>query len=299
MASMRDLVVHINDEAVSAHALELAALLAAEWDAKLTALVTATVAHAGAGLNADAAALSLELARAQREALQAIGARLVDAARQRHGIDIDLQLGEGDPTDDLLARSRTADLLITAQRSPDAAGGLSAGQAARVLVSAACPVLKVPYIGWRPDGTELTADRLLRRVLVSWADTRESARALRDALPLLERASHVELVSFADAGQDEATQASLQRVAEHLARHGISATTTVLSQGEPSLGERMRRGWMPDVAVGEAVQSHAADIDADLIVMGAYGHSRLWELVLGGVTRSMLESMTVPVLMSH
>ncbi|HEY0819608.1 MAG TPA: hypothetical protein VGD46_12570, partial [Rhizobacter sp.] len=97
MASMKELVVHINDDAVSGHALELAALLAAEWDAKLTALVTATVANAGAGLAADAAALSLQLARAQREALQGIGERLVAASRQRHGIQIDLQLGDGEP----------------------------------------------------------------------------------------------------------------------------------------------------------------------------------------------------------
>jgi nucleotide-binding universal stress UspA family protein len=299
MASMKELVVHVNDDAVSRHALEVAALLAAEWDAKLTALVIATVANAGAGLAADAAALSLQLARAQREALLGIGESLVAASRQRHGIQIDLQLGEGEPVDDLLARARTADLLITAQRSPEGRGGLSAGQAARLLVSAACPVLKVPYIGGQPDGGTLTRETLLRRVLVSWADTRESARALRDALPLLKRASHVELVSFAAAGQDEATKVSLQRVAAYLGRHGVQATTAVLSQGEPSLGERMRRGWIPDVAVAEAVLSHAADVSADLVVMGAYGHSRLWELVLGGVTRSMLESMTVPVLMSH
>jgi nucleotide-binding universal stress UspA family protein len=299
MPAMQELVVHVNDEAVSSHALDLAARLAVEWNAKLTALVTATVANAGAGLHADAAAISVELARAQRDGLLAIGERLVTAARQRHGAAIDLQLGEGDATDDLLARSRTADLLVTAQRAPEGLGGLSAGQAARVLVGAACPVLKVPYIGWRPDGDEPGRDRLLRRIIVSWADTRESARALRDALPLLRRASHVELVSFAPGGQDEVALASLARVADYLVRHGITTATAVLSQGEPSLGERMRRGWMPDVAVAEAVQSHAADADADLIVMGAYGHSRLWELVLGGVTRSMLASMTVPVLMSH
>ena len=79
----------------------------------------------------------------------------------------------------------------------------------------------------------------------------------------------------------------------------MQATTTVLSQAEPSVGERMRRGWVPDVAVAEALLWHAADMHADFIVMGGYGHSRLRELVLGGVTRTMLETMTVPVLMSH
>ena len=85
----------------------------------------------------------------------------------------------------------------------------------------------------------------------------------------------------------------------YLAGHGVRATSTLLSHAEPSLGERMRRGGVPDVAVAEALLSHAADSQADFIVMGGYGHSRLWELVLGGVTRTMLETMTVPVLMSH
>ena len=93
--------------------------------------------------------------------------------------------------------------------------------------------------------------------------------------------------------------ASLQQVAYYLERHGVQATTTVLSHVEPSIGERMRRGWVPDVAVAEALPSHAAYMHADFIVMEGYGHSRLWELVLGGVTRTMLDTMTVPLLMSH
>jgi hypothetical protein len=118
---------------------------------------------------------------------------------------------------------------------------------------------------------------------------------------LLARAVHVELVSFSNGDQTHVAlqQASIKRVAAYLGQHGIQAVTTVLTQGEPSLGERMRRGWVPDVAVAEALLSHAADVNADFMVMGGYGHSRLWELVLGGVTRTMLETMTVPVLMSH
>lgn len=137
--------------------------------------------------------------------------------------------------------------------------------------------------------------------MVAWSDTRESARAVRDALPLLARAAYVELVSFSNGDQAHVAlqQASIKRVAAYLGQHGVHAVTTVLTQGEPSLGERMRRGWAPDVAVAEALLSHAADVNADFIVMGGYGHSRLWELVLGGVTRTMLEAMTVPVLMSH
>ena len=175
------------------------------------------------------------------------------------------------------------------------------GQSARLLVGSACPVLTVPYVGWTSELRGAGASRPLRRALVAWADTRESARAVRDALPLLARAAHVELVTFAKVapGEESSHRASLERMVTYLAQHGVRATPTMLSQAEPTVGERMRRGVVPDVAVADALLSHAADMHADFIVMGGHGHSRLWELVLGGVTRTMLETMTVPVLMSH
>jgi nucleotide-binding universal stress UspA family protein len=91
----------------------------------------------------------------------------------------------------------------------------------------------------------------------------------------------------------------MQAVAEHLRRHGVQAACTVRRTRSDSVAERMTPSWTPDAPVAQAVLSHASDIDADLIVMGGYGHPRLWELVLGGVTRTLLQSMTVPVLMSH
>lgn len=141
----------------------------------------------------------------------------------------------------------------------------------------------------------------LRRALVAWADTQQNARVVRDALPLLARASHVEVVSFAkDVKSDGSSQrTALERVVTYLARHGVRILPTLLDQAESSVAERMRLGGVPDVAVAEALLSHAADMHADFTLMGGYGHSRLWELVLGGVTRTMLETMTVPVVMSH
>lgn len=301
MTAMRNLVVHVNDEAVSSHAVDLAASLAAQLRARLTAVLVAAPVNVGVGLSAETASLAQQLVQAQRAALLGIGERLASGARQRHDVAVELRVADGDPVDALQAHARTADLLVTSQRDPAGAGGLSTGQAARLLVGAACPVLTVPHIGWGADNSVPLQQTILGRALVAWSDTRESARALRDALPLLARATQVDLVSFADAGRTDAAphQASLQQVADYLGRHGVQATMTVLSQGEPSVGERMRRGWVPDVAVAEALLSHAADMHADFIVMGGYGHSRLWELVLGGVTRTMLETMTVPVVMSH
>jgi nucleotide-binding universal stress UspA family protein len=105
-----------------------------------------------------------------------------------------------------------------------------------------------------------------------------------DALPLLARAESVELVAFDPASADHGEVAAAD-VALYLARHGVKASAA--------------RQSAPGLDIGAQMLSRAADTGADLVVMGGYGHSRLRELVLGGATRSMLEAMTVPVLMSH
>lgn len=301
MATIKHLLVHVNDEMTSRHAIELATSLAAELSAQLTVVLVAAPVGAGVGLSAETASLAQELEQAQRASLQRVGERVAAAVRDRSDVHLEFRFVEGDPAEVLQAHSRTSDLVIVSQRDPAGGGGLASGQSARLLLGAACPVLVVPHIGWTTEPVGSTAPRPLQRALVAWSDTRESARALRDAIPLLVRASHVELVTFADAGQGDADlrRASLQNVAGYLERHGVQAAMRVLSQGEPSLGERMRRGWVPDVAAADALLSHAADVHADSIVMGGYGHSRLRELVLGGVTRTMLDTMTVPLLMSH
>lgn len=302
MTAMQDLVVHVSDDVASGQAVALASSLAADLGGRLRLVLVAMPSGACVGLNAEAASLALELAQGQRQALTVTGERLAAGVQQHHpGLHVDWRVAEGDPVEVLTGLARTADLLVTSQRDPGAGGGLSVAQAARLLVGSACPVLTVPYIGWG-DGLGTTSPcPALRRVLVAWSDTRESARALRDALPLLVRANRVELVSFASADRAEPASryASLQQVAAYLGGYGVQATVTVLAQAEPSASERMWRGGVPDLAVAEALLSHAADMQADCIVMGGYGHSRLWELVLGGVTRTMLGTMTVPVLMSH
>jgi nucleotide-binding universal stress UspA family protein len=301
MSAIRNLVVHVNDEVVSSRGVELAASLAAELGASLTALLVAAPVKAGVGLSAETASLAQQLEQAQRASLLAIGEGLAAAVRQRHGLAVELRFADGHLVDTLQALARTADSLVTSQRDPAGAGGLSTGQSARLLVGSACPVLTVPCLGLRAEAATTGAFAPLRRALVARTDTRESARAVRDALPLLARASKVALVSFAGADRDESLlrRSSLERVAIYLARHGVQTTRTELNQTEPSLGERVRQGAVPDTAVAGALPSHAVDWHANFIVMGGYGHTRLRELVLGGVTRTMLKTMTVPVLMSH
>ena len=150
-------------------------------------------------------------------------------------------------------------------------------------------VLAVSFVGRRviaPGYTLGSADSIGGRVMVAWDDSRESARAVSDALPLLRLATRVEVVSWADAATVEAAALPrrLQALQPWLAWQGVSAELSIETTGH---------------GIADAMLSRAADLSADLIVMGAYGRSRWAERVLGGATRGLLASMTVPVLMSH
>jgi nucleotide-binding universal stress UspA family protein len=154
------------------------------------------------------------------------------------------------------------------------------GASEEVMIEAALfesgrPLMLVPYI--QREGLALN------RVLLCWDGSRTAARAIGDAMPLLERAKEVDVVIVAEERKEEDMTGS--HMAEHLARHGITATVKRLVKG--------------DISIDSVVLSYAADTGADLIVMGGYGHSRFREFILGGMTRGILESMTVPVLMSH
>jgi nucleotide-binding universal stress UspA family protein len=138
------------------------------------------------------------------------------------------------------------------------------------------PMVVVPYI--QKEGLKLD------RVLVCWDSSRSAARAIADSLPFLKRGKLVEIVMVASTG-GKADELPGVDLGEHLARHDLNV--------------EVKRLVAPDIDVSNAVLSYAADCAADLIVMGGYGHSRLREFVLGGATRGILQSMTVPVLMAH
>jgi nucleotide-binding universal stress UspA family protein len=137
------------------------------------------------------------------------------------------------------------------------------------------PVLIVPYI--QTEGLKLD------RVLVCWDGSRNAARAVGDAMPLLARAKAIEVLTVGtEIKSDEIPGAD---IAHHLARHGLSVQVQSIAA--------------PDLDVPNTILSHVADTSANLIVMGGYGHSRLREFILGGATRGILATMTVPTFMSH
>jgi nucleotide-binding universal stress UspA family protein len=137
-------------------------------------------------------------------------------------------------------------------------------------------VLFVPYI--QKGGLKLD------HVMVCWDGSRAATRAIGDAMPVLEKAKQVDLVIVA-AKEPKTNEISGADMGQHLARHDIKVD--------------VKRITSPDIDAASTILSYAADASTDLIVMGGYGHSRLREFVLGGVTHSLLQSMTVPVLMSH
>ncbi len=170
-----------------------------------------------------------------------------------------------------------ADLLVVGRRDPtDAAGfDVPADFVESVIVGSGKPTLVVPGVG------ESTAEP--QTVLVAWNSTRESARALAASVPILRRATKVHVVCATDDIVD--ARQTLEDVGRYLQLHGV-ATAGVHRQ--PAHGD-----------VGKGLLSLVTDIGAELLVMGCYGHSRNRELVLGGASRTVLHSATVPVLMAH
>jgi nucleotide-binding universal stress UspA family protein len=295
MNALRQIIVHLTDSPQAGELLRLGAALANRHGAAVQAVYAVDPLAVGAYLLPETANIAMELALDEaRERRERATACVADAARAA-GVSIGLTEGVGDPLSVLLRASRSADLMLTGQRNPQLPDGTGPLLAGRLLMGVACPLLFVPYVGLGA-GSE-GAPRCGQRVLVAWSDTRESARALRDALPLLQQAQAVELLRFSPS--DDGGTEPLDEVREHLRRHGVECICTARQAPEPSLGKRLLSGWTPDASIAEALLSHAADSDADLIVMGGYGHARALELVLGGVTQTLLRSMTVPVLMSH
>ena len=178
----------------------------------------------------------------------------------------------GDTVEVTARHARNGDLLIAGQ-NPEAPALID-----RLLLAAGRPILVVPLSGGKPQ---------FARVLVAWDGGREAARAVNDALPLLERAEQVTVLAVREPESDLGAhgETPCADICHHLARHGVKAKAAE-ARAEPG-------------DAGNVLLTQAEDLGSDLIVMGAYGHSRLREIVLGGVTRMVLRHMPVPVLLSH
>jgi nucleotide-binding universal stress UspA family protein len=177
----------------------------------------------------------------------------------------------------VMDHGRAADLIVAGQTDPDWDLSPLMDFPERLALESGRPVLVVPYIGRYAN--------IGRNVVIAWKSGRESARATFDALPMLVAAEKVHILEVKQRADETTGLAPDTTIAASLARHGI----------KPSV----RTSIATDISVGDEILSRLADIGADLLVMGAYGHSRLREFVFGGVTRHISKHMTLPTLFSH
>lgn len=277
----RSLLVLLDHACGCAARTECAMHLARRLDSHLvglapTDLIDLPTAPKAATSLAEYAALVWDALRDQAERA---ADRFRDACHAAQVKSYEAIIDEANKTDSLVRHARCSDLTLLTQADPSAPNhSVSKDLVESVILHSARPTLVLPYAG--------RFDTIGSRVMVAWNDSREAARAVSDALPLLQRASRVEVVTWVETGSrdDKALRAQLDALQRWLLWHGVAADVRIETLG---------------TGIGEAMLSHAADSNADLIVTGAYGHARWAERVLGGATRGLLESMTVPVLMSH
>lgn len=271
--AIKNILLHIDRDARNGARSDLAIGLAQEHTAHLVGLF----AYAGPAMAYayGEAYVAQEIVRRHeqgaREAATALRAEFERRAANA-ALSHEWRMEEEKGHTTLAVQARYADLVVVSQTDPDA-GGRSYNLAEEVMMASGTPTLAVPYAG--------AFASVGKRVMVAWNGSRESSRAVRDALPILEAADQV-IVYSVNPDHDHIPGAE---IATHLARHGINtdAKHTVAT----------------GIDIGDAILGAVSDNAVDLLVMGAYGHTRFREFVLGGATRHILHHMTVPTLLSH
>lgn len=274
----RNMIVCLDDSAHSAKRLAFALELARRHGAHLTGLHLSYMPQAPYlaydGVEPLFVRLEAELDKRQAESRKAF-----ESAADSAGVPNGWLAARSVDMEAIIGFARVSDLIIAGQPDPgDAATYIGEGFPARFLLGVARPMLFLPFA--HPLKASFDS------VIVAWNGSREATRALSDALPLLHAAQRVTVLTVRPDHRPGAGAVPLPDIATYLQRHGIVADVLENITREDA---------------GEWLLARAVDMDmpADLIVAGAYGHSRLAELMLGGVTRTLLHEMTVPVLFSH
>jgi len=296
MMALRDIAVVLDDSTASEIRLGIAIALAQQHGAHLTGLSalellmpTRPIVRPRGNPEVDTqpdsqllnwgAASPVDYSEANRQAAERaeqIEATFRERLRFSH-LRGEWRVVSGKVSEAVVGQARQADLVILGQVNPDHRLPPEGRQLVEdVLMTSGRPILVIPYIG--------RFETVGSRILVGWNNSREAARAVNDALPLLAKATSVVVLEASPrkSATDDVTSAGLTR---HLTRHGINAETS--------------RTVLVDTSAPDLLLNYAADLGADLLVIGGYGHSRVRELVLGGVTHELLRHMTLPVLMSH
>jgi nucleotide-binding universal stress UspA family protein len=277
-SSYAQLLVHVDPSAHTAGRMRLAGMLATPFGASVTGLYAATSAQSGLAFSPEAGP---EMVRALIEiddnnlaqARKAFDASQAAAPSKARWAQV-----KGAPIVTAFAQQAFfADLLVLGQADPtrNATVHVPGDFVEGVVVASGKPALLVPYVG--------APASLGRTIVIAWKPTCEAARAVAAAMPLLQRAEAVHVVSW--EADEEPIGGDRLDLSGYLALHGVKASFH-------------QQGAETD-DLGELLLSRAFDLQADLLVMGCYGHSRAREWALGGVSRTILKSMTLPVLMAH
>ncbi len=276
--AFKDILVHVDNFAASPARLRAAIKLAEINDAKLTGLYILSKSYlpAYAEVQIGAEILEAQADEAERVA-EAMGETFADATKSSN-IQTDWRVVKGDAPTVLSEQARYFDLTVVGQSNPDDI--LLPGtpdMPDSMILSCGRPVLVIPYVG--------DYETIGENVMVAWDASAMATRAVHDALPILKAAKTVTvMVVNPKGGNNDTGDLPGADILAHLARHGVNAEADHVQS---------------DLDPGNMLLSRAADKGADLIVMGAYGHARWMEMVLGGVTKHLLGHMTVPTLMSH
>jgi nucleotide-binding universal stress UspA family protein len=280
--SYKDLLVVLGSDTASRGRMGLAAALAERFAAHLVGLYPLPIPEAPRHFGYYDPALLDPFFRELREKAREVCDKEREAfehAASLRALSAEWRVAEAGAESEPALHARYVDLTILGQLDPDGGDSeLLRPRPEHVTLASGRPILVVPYAG--------QFETVGRRVLIGWNATREATRAVNDAMPLLVEADVVTVLTIdAREGPDGHGELPGADISLHLARHGVKATVErTVSAGIPA---------------GDVLLSRAADLGADLLVIGAYGHSRVRELLLGGATRSILQSMTLPVLMSH
>ncbi len=277
--SFKTILVHCDSGKPAASRLGVATALASRFGSALVAVHAKPPFESPAFMEAGYDMAPLFDAYEERaEADKAASRASYDRAIKGKTLSTEWRQLAGHADDVVAVCARYADLVVVGQGDADTESPTPSDLPETVALASGRPVLVVPHIGVEKSIGDV--------VMLCWNASRESARAAADALPILKAAKKVIVLVVepkitagghgAEPGADVATW---------LARHGVNVT--------------VQRDIAPDGDVGNTILSRASDHDADLIVMGIYGHSRLREMMLGGASRTLLATMTVPVLMSH
>ncbi|MYN12918.1 universal stress protein [Pusillimonas sp. TS35] len=278
---LRRIAVHLDLGADSRRRLEFALAMATRHQAVLLGLYASYLLPAYTPAAEGMMRQALDILEAKQKQEKARVEHEFHGLAKHHGVQSTWLTGTGTPAQFLARQARYADVLVISQENiDDREAGSGPGFVAEVLMSTGRPVVMVPSAG--------TFNKAVgERVLCCWDGGRESARALGDAAPILQHASKLFVLGM-DAGSTRM---------RHYAENGGELVAYCAAHGYPTPKQITRD--TSATGVGETILNTAADNDADLIVMGAYGHSRLREWVLGGATNTILESMTIPVLFSR